>query len=289
MIRRSLDASPFGEEHLDTLAFRAGPGAAGGELVDTDKERGCMSRYGLTVDWDYFVPEKYEWDIGHAETAIHMSLLWQTRFYLFDKIKVVPAVDTFWQWVQRWANVKPASLWVSDSHASAITDPGLREVDTLILVDQHHDCWPHKRKSDFVYCDTWLRGWLENDDTRHVIWVRPSFDAEYIQPKDAYPIPRDMRDRFTCTTQEDFSFKDVTLNAINICRSGAWTPPWLDDRFIAFINELGLPVGDLGTLQDGDILKALVPRWTIEQLKTYREFGQQQIRIFEEMRERANG
>ncbi|NLM60790.1 MAG: arginase, partial [Clostridiales bacterium] len=25
------------------------------------------------------------------------------------------------------------------------------------------------------------------------------------------------------------------------CRSGAWTPPWLDDRFVKFVDDLGIP------------------------------------------------
>ena len=35
--------------------------------------------------------------------------------------------------------------------------------------------------------------------------------------------------------------KCIVVSAIHICRSGAWTPPWLDNKFIQFVDALGLP------------------------------------------------
>ena len=37
----------------------------------------------------------------------------------------------------------------------------------------------------------------------------------------------------------DLSTK-INISALHICRSGAWTPPWYDDNFNAFINNLGI-------------------------------------------------
>lgn len=41
----------------------------------------------------------------------------------------------------------------------------------------------------------------------------------------------------------DFNDLDISIkvSAIHICRSGAWTPPWLDKKFTQFINALGVP------------------------------------------------
>ena len=33
----------------------------------------------------------------------------------------------------------------------------------------------------------------------------------------------------------------IAVSAIHICRSGAWTPPWFDNKFFQFINSLGIP------------------------------------------------
>ncbi|HEY8343787.1 MAG TPA: hypothetical protein VIL66_01170 [Bacillota bacterium] len=35
--------------------------------------------------------------------------------------------------------------------------------------------------------------------------------------------------------------KSILVGAIHICRSGAWTPPWLDQKFYQFVDALGLP------------------------------------------------
>ena len=41
----------------------------------------------LTIDFDMFVPEKPEWDIGHNESRIYLKMLWGTRVYLMDLMK----------------------------------------------------------------------------------------------------------------------------------------------------------------------------------------------------------
>jgi hypothetical protein len=35
--------------------------------------------------------------------------------------------------------------------------------------------------------------------------------------------------------------KNIRTSAVHICRSGAWTPPWLDERFNQFVDALGIP------------------------------------------------
>lgn len=35
--------------------------------------------------------------------------------------------------------------------------------------------------------------------------------------------------------------KSIKVSSIHICRSGAWTPPWLDNKFIQSINASGIP------------------------------------------------
>lgn len=41
----------------------------------------------------------------------------------------------------------------------------------------------------------------------------------------------------------DFNSFDrcVEISVIHLCRSGAWTPPWLDNKFYQFINNLDIP------------------------------------------------
>ena len=34
----------------------------------------------------------------------------------------------------------------------------------------------------------------------------------------------------------------ITVDILHICRSGAWTAPWLDNEFDKFINELNIQI-----------------------------------------------
>lgn len=47
----------------------------------------------------------------------------------------------------------------------------------------------------------------------------------------------------TCKNQKDIGDvgQAIPVHAVHICRSGAWTPPWLDNEFTRFVDALGLP------------------------------------------------
>jgi hypothetical protein len=241
--------------------------------------------YGITVDWDYFVPENPLWDIQHAETTLHRSLLWYSRYCIKDQFIVTDEVKGFWDRIRSWADITDAVLSVSDSHGTAITT-ALTEVDTIVLFDQHHDCWPHKAKgNDVAYCDTWLRCWLELSKQRQVIWVKPEFPKEYFDPEVEFPVPEDFKDQFTCVTQKTFDakklgLKESEIDSIHICRSGAWTPPWLDERFIQFVQETCLYPEDIDELMDNEF-KGMTPRWGKEDYAS----AQQHADVVDQMRE----
>lgn len=248
-----------------------------------------MLKYGISVDWDYFVPENRAWDMSHAESPMYMDILWQTRLALMDEMKVVDEAKTFWTWVQSWCSLDVTDVWVSESHGAAIIDPELRNVDVLVLFDQHHDCWPHKgRNTDHIFCDTWVRGWLENDDTRKVIWVRPDYQPPYINPERSFSLPKDLKRRFTCVNRPDFNaqvlgLQDVKVSAVNICRSGAWTPPWLDPQFLDFVASSQLTALDLDMLvHTNPQFRGLSVRWSPEYFKTILEAYEPRRKWFEQ-------
>jgi hypothetical protein len=211
----------------------------------------------LTVDWDTFVPEKVEWDFSHQESLIFLNLLWKTRIGLKDQITTSGKEDGFWG---RAGVVGGAGItWVSDSHT--FVWGLLKGVDHVVLVDAHHDCWMGDslgidRSERRIFCHNWLREWLVARKTRKVTWVRPEWS------KDMFEVPKDLADRVKIVgLDDDWGVKQI--DKVHVCRSGCWTPPWLDRQFESFVLDRRQPVIKM---QEGpwDPMRA---RWTKEEME----------------------
>jgi hypothetical protein len=69
-------------------------------------------------------------------------------------------------------------------------------------------------------------------------------------------VPDDLKDRFEIVGLDDKLELGDVWN-VHVCRSGCWTPPWLDKAFIDFVGCRGYPVA---RLQSGD-WDPMKPRW----------------------------
>jgi len=229
---------------------------------------------GISIDWDFFIPEDPMWDLGHCETLLHLKLLWQHRGNLIDLMKTTGAEKEFWKALQTWAKYK-GQLTVSESHAFVLDDHDVMMSDLIVLFDQHHDCWPLENKRE-VGCHNWARAWLEADDNRQLIWVMPDWlDAEIPDP------PKDLPN-FKAVHHNQFlpGVLEAEVTSIHVCRSGCWTPPWLDEQFKQFLVDSGL---ETLPLQEGD-WDPFEPRWSEKDLQAARDFQKQ----FDEMRNGLN-
>ena len=202
----------------------------------------------VTVDWDFFVPEKAMWDMAHKESEMFLTLLWAHRGGLIKEAVTSGEEKDFWKSLGKL----PKNAFVSDSHAYAYAVTG--EADRVVLFDAHHDCW-QKEKDGLVYCDNWLRVWLEGDESREALWVYPKHVIENWGEQE---VPEDLRDRVE-TLEWNGSVDLDKVKAVHICRSGCWTPPWLDADFIKFIGHFSR----VRSMQDG-VWDATKPRWTDE-------------------------
>lgn len=210
----------------------------------------------LTVDWDAFVPEDHAWDLGHHETDLFIDRMWGLRGHLADKIKTSGEEQLFWKRVQNFFKLKPMGVTVSDSHVCAYSLLRDYDYDLVINVDAHHDCW--KAREDKVDCATWGDAWLAEKKTRRLIWVVPGW-----QDPDESPQHREQVTVVPLSSFErDWGSIPRVIKTMHICRSGCWTPPWLDEAFIAFVAASGryplLHSRDV----EGTPWDALRPRWT---------------------------
>lgn len=214
----------------------------------------------LSVDWDYFIPEKPEWDFGHNETILHLNVIWGSRMFLFDHMRTTGEEKTFWD---RCGINADTPMFVSDSHC--YVHDFLDDCDNVVLVDAHHDCWKadslgSNEDSEYVYCHNWLRIWLKGKKNRKATWV--CSDWAY----DQFELPKDMTKRVK-KVRELPVLKDLNVKRIHVCRSGCWTPPWLDKEFIEFVNCRGKPTAIL----QNDEWNPMCERWSDNDLKFYQE------------------
>jgi hypothetical protein len=208
----------------------------------------------LSVDWDYFVPERPEYDLSHSESPIFLDMVWRSRSGLLDHIKTTGTEEGFWDRLGgSMDGVGPT--YVSDSHMYAYRLL-LSGVDHVILVDAHHDCWKEGRK-DHVYCHNWLRVWLAGGKHRRVTWIQPEWS------KGIFEVPKDLRK--LVATESEIKGK---IDMVHVCRSGCWTPPWLDKQFIQFVDSRkSLKINMQGELP----WNPMAERWTEADLKELRD------------------
>lgn len=215
----------------------------------------------LTVDWDYFVPEDPLYDLGHSESLAFLDMMWRSRFGLMDKITTNGAEKGFWKALGTFGK-GTALTYVSDSHMYAY---GLLSgIDHVLIVDAHHDCWHEdslgvEKDEGRVYCHNWLRVWLSKSRKRSATWLVPAWSDG------RFSLPEDMKGRVEVIRSIE-KWGDKPIDRVHVCRSGCWTPPWLDRKFIEFVEDRGgMPIRQ----QEGpwDPLKE---RWTEEDLAEVR-------------------
>ena len=188
----------------------------------------------LSVDWDFFfpIPEDdiaalYDW--GHNENIPFMSNgIWEFRASSFIR-SVIPLPRTngeennFWQ---RFTFQDNTTLYYSDSHCRVFNQLVLKGIDIIWNFDAHHDAYhsiKEVEKQGKVTCDNWVTAVIMND----------------IKVKNFFPKWKtwDMKGKVSIPYQKDNGKKfHESFQKIFICRSGAWTPTWIEDSFWQFIN-----------------------------------------------------
>ncbi|HHW68582.1 arginase [Defluviitalea raffinosedens] len=205
-----------------------------------------MEKCLLSIDWDYFIySSKYYWGY-YSENKKNLIDLWYKR-YIQGKARgedIQKAFHlsyefyTFWSKIKKkFKFVKDIRVYVSDSHTMSYEIAHQNNCKTVYLFDFHADLGYGGFLSldAEVNCSNWLGKLLkERLINKAVIFYSPHTieKPEYFQSLNRiYNIRYYDFDNFN---------QCVVVAAIHICRSGTWTPPWFDDKFIQFIDGLGL-------------------------------------------------
>ncbi len=190
----------------------------------------------LSVDWDYFVPSiDGEFALGAAEgfSDDMVDALWDARAaQLLAGGRALPGTsgdeEGFWD---RFALRPPAALFYADSHAQA-AHPALRHQYAQVWnFDAHHDAGYEGALEDvfrlgWVGCANWMCYYHLQGAALHVRYPGWRGGAMVRELGPLCGVDRAV---------DDWAEVPVVFDAVFVARSGALTPPWLDDGFDRFI------------------------------------------------------
>jgi len=187
----------------------------------------------LSIDWDYFFPDinNYDW-CANEENSLFYEAIWFCRCYshnlvtkkeaLFEYIPTIP--ENFWSIVKN----RP-KLYLADSHSQIwhlISQLSGCIVDSF---DAHHD-YGYKNKPDVVDCSNWGQHGLRLCDISELNLYYPGWREKY---KESKGIIGPTNTHYGLPGPNNY-------DAVFVCRSSCWTPPWHDVSFKRFISRSNL-------------------------------------------------
>ena len=205
---------------------------------------------GISVDWDFFFPDLAQWDYGHKESPFFINQVWTLRASSpnnpnpIEKITPRESYKRFWHRLSR-LGLTPPICFVAESHSINFDLIQFENVDTLLVFDQHVDAYD--KHHDSVTCENWLLMALRKAPQLRAYLVLPAhqwIDDKTVFGLNGLKIPEDVANRLTILNDNHFEglarreFKGAVVLASFICRSGAWTPPWADEHFKGFLEDV---------------------------------------------------
>lgn len=218
-----------------------------------------MPKNLLVIDWDFFFYNPMEagarddrtrfFDWGHAEAPFFRDAVWPMRAAGFLASGLpLPQTKGWDDFAEHFRLADNVEIAVSDSNAwtGKFANDGF---DDVWLFDAHHDCgydkvtsfheWQRENTSDMgmqFSCEDWMLAFQHMGAKLHYRY--PSWHRRYRRKGVEVPkgviLDADMADLTFGTT-----LPAVTFDAVSICRSGAWVPPWCDADFDEFLSQWG--------------------------------------------------
>ena len=225
---------------------------------------------GLNIDWDFFFEQEekhpnHDW--GHAESNFYLSsMMWTIRFSgayaAGEDLQKTYTADrrwrTLWTYLKRRGfNLDNATVVYADSNLGAWYVFDMFNVSHIYNFDNHHDVFytgggPTPRSVD---CGNWLGQTLKAQKKVGATIVYP--DRERLEWEFEFEdrLARKWVEsgRLRATTYDELEKGGRDVNAIFICRSGAWTPPWDDKKFMQLVSK----TPNVGQMNDHFYLKEI--------------------------------
>lgn len=218
----------------------------------------------LSVDFDFFCREEEVWDWGHSEKTIFQEIAWQTRSNAF----AFRGQDIFEETsLENYAKPHPVEFWkqlikfgftfdscvnlsVADSHLWAAPDfmdvLGGKSNASIVNFDAHHDMgyqsWTELKENWLdpgrVDCSNWLLYLLYNRKRTTAAVVYPEWRGlSELNGKMPWKRNASITKRFQTGVYDEAYVRSLAgpVAGVFIAKSSAWTPPWHDRAFAAFV------------------------------------------------------
>ena len=206
-----------------------------------------MKKCLLSIDWDYFIYSQNGNLGSFSENKTAIIDLWYKRYLKLNKdgrdiqkiFRLSTDVDHFWDRIKTTFRLKEdIKAYVSDSHALSYDIAESNGCSSVYLFDAHSDLGYGGLSSlNFeVNCANWLGKLLKNNRVNEANIVYSPFSME----KPGYFSLMNKIYNIRYPSVDDLN-PEINIEAIHICRSGAWTPPWFDERFLQFVKDSGVP------------------------------------------------
>jgi hypothetical protein len=122
-------------------------------------------------------------------------------------------------------------LFIADSHTEILLPSIQQGITEVVSFDAHHDAGYHSRSladahKGIVDCGNWIL---------HCRMAGVSASVWY-PPWKKWAIEEPPEIALSRGVDDGRSWADVPFDRVFLCRSGAWTPPWLDDKFVTLIS-----------------------------------------------------
>lgn len=195
----------------------------------------------LSIDWDFFFPiPEYDphmlYDWAHREDKeMFYGIVWLIRAAgFFSQGYELPVTSgeekDFWS---RFKLRHNAALYYAESHSLILHQLVSAGVTRVLSFDAHHDAGysGQFKETDQVGCYNWAAHLASRGvevKVIHPAWKYYAFDCEETSQVEV----ERMIDNGSPITEE--------IDAVFVCRSGAWTPGWLDDDFDGFLKNCPL-------------------------------------------------
>lgn len=243
-----------------------------------------MSSNLLVVDFDYFFVNKLEgghlndeafmfYDWGHLENEMFRTHIWPSRAAGFIRSGLeLPGVEIPTDWWARFDIDPDATCSVSDSNAYSGAMEAEDSYDHVWLFDAHHDLYRIKTlrqvdewaSQNRLSCEDWMFAHYLRGSALH--WRWPQWHRL------AAAMAEEIPDWVNCDARaDDMAPVNVRFDAVSICRSGCWVPPWCDSDFYQLV--MGCPVREIVEVEDGALEQRQWEQATDLSLNAYMQLG----------------
>lgn len=252
----------------------------------------------LSIDFDFWFPEKPEYDWGHRETPIFLEVVWPSRAISLlaqdvDIRKEMACAESpepselkkHLESEKNWNFADDCSVSVAESHASAYYAwEDLSGDVTVYHLDAHHDFGYGSESVESLDCGSWIYHLAKKISIDRVKLVYPGWrenERSAVLNSNADFPPSSVIERMNSVLRGELDISygvdslpnDLDIDAVFICRSGCWVPPWFDRQFIDLIHSFYNGNMSIWGWSSLDEIERALPDWSDveEQARQWRE------------------